>query len=229
MATARVSLVQMGRIEISLVVSSDDSGEALRANQIAHELATARDKIRMAVLIPLAMPVGAQTVEQPKQSSPAASATEPATARASGSPAAAPPAAAAAEPRRTAAAPRAPPGKDRLPEWRISRARKAGESAGEKLRGEIGAVPRTPEPEGPMPAPRYYCVLRSSDESKPAIYTSWKITADHVSDPREPSGLGAATVFHAFPSRAEVRAYCQAAQVAEPEPEDIFTTADPAA
>jgi hypothetical protein len=73
-----------------------------------------------------------------------------------------------------------------------------------------------------MPENRHYCALRSNDGAGPAVYTSWKITQPHVRDTEAPSGLGASVVFHAFPSLAEVKAYCNAAGVAMP---PVFTRA----
>ena len=217
LASSRASLFQLGRTDVSVVVSSDDPNEARRVTQICHTLATVRGRLRMHALLALALPVGAPTEEQPAESSAASSAIGPATAMASGSPAAAHRVGRPPSPWKDEAALRVPPGGDRVPNWRIDRAQKLGESAGQKLRGEISTMPTSPEPTDPMPAPRFYCVLCSSDGSRPAIYRSGKMAKDHVIDPQEPSGLGAAAVFHDFPSMAEVKAYCNAARVAVPE------------
>ena len=219
MASSRLSLLQLHRLDLSLVVSSDDPDDALQATQICHQLAGLRDRFRTEALLAIAFPVAPRTESHPPQSSQASVATEAVTGLAPGSPAVAPPATAAGPGKDEAA--RAPHCADRVPNWRIDRAEKIGESHGLKLRGEISTTPTTPEPIGSTPACRFYCVLRSSDGSSPGMYTSWKIAQDHVLD-QDP---GATAVFCGFPSLAEVKAYCHAARAAVPK--DIFTRAVP--
>ena len=180
-----------------------------------------------ALLVALALPVDARAEKQPAQSPAASSAIGPATAMAPGSPASTPPGLRPPSPWKDEAALRALPGADRVPNWRIDRAQKIGESAGQKFRGEISTAPTSPEPTDSMLACKFYCVLRSSDGSRHVIYTSGKMAKDHVIDQQEPSGLGAAAVFQGFPSLAEVKVSCNAAHVVVPK--DIFTRRVPAA
>ena len=225
MASSRLSLLQLHRLDVSLVVSSDDPDDALQATQICHQLAGLRDRFRTEALLAIAFPLAPRTESHPPQSSQASVVTEAVSGLALGSPAVVP-APTAAGPGKDDAA-RAPHCADRVPNWRIDRAEKIGESDGLKLRGEISTTPTTPEPIGSMPACRFYCVLRSSDGSSPAMYTSWKIAQDHVWDPSGPGVLGATAVFCGFPSLAEVKAYCRAARADVPK--DIFTRAVPVA
>jgi hypothetical protein len=175
MASSRLSLLQLHRLDVSLVVSSDDPDDALQATQICHQLAGRRDRFCTEAWLAIAFPPAPRTESHPPQGSQASVATETMTGLAPGSPAVAPPATAAGPGKDEAA--RAPHCADRVPNWRIDRAEKIREPDGLKLRGDISTTPTTPEPIGSILACRFYCVLRSSDGTSPAMYTLFPRTA----------------------------------------------------
>ena len=99
----------------------------------------------------------------------------------------------------------------------MERASMAGQGAGQKLRKELVSVPATPEAPAGTPANKYYVVLRSSDDTAPAIYQSWNQCKWHVyTKAHDPPVVAACAVFHGFASMTEVELYCQAAKVGQP-------------
>ena len=96
---------------------------------------------------------------------------------------------------------------------RIERAQMAGRSALRKLSGVQRTVTPTPPLEGLQN--RFWVILRASPDALPqqAVCSSWRSARGLVQIGTE---LSPEAVFHAFPSLAEVRAYCDGAEVPLP-------------
>ncbi len=107
----------------------------------------------------------------------------------------------------------------------LARAWRAGAGAGRKLRGETGAVPKTPRHPQGLPA-RFYVVIRGmpgADVADGVWRRYWASTAEAGAqaavgtwDPAGHFTLHHEAVFHGFPSFVEVEAYCEGAGVAVP-------------
>ena len=205
MASFHTQLLQIGDVTISLAVTADNADSATAVGQLGTQMSMARDSIRQAVLESLA-PVQEQVRSQPRTqpSAPVAPKTERG------------PSAAEPEPRQIQApeaVPSAGPSHG-IEQFRITRARTAGLSAGQKLRGEVHAVAASSEMPGSAPTNRYFVVLCSSDGTQAAVYSSWKQAKRHVLEGGiHAQEISSRAVFHAFPSMTEVREYCQAAGV----------------
>jgi len=185
-----------------------DSGASV--GYFASQVSVARDSIRDAVLESLAL----NPYEQAWQSVPQTTTSVPDGVTAE--PGSAGSATAGSATAGSATAPDRARGRNGVDQFRLQRARKAGESAAAKLRGESAAVPGTPELELPL-ASRFYVVLRSSDESPPTVYWTWKQCKKHVLRvDHDPPVLAAGAVFHGFPSLTEVAEYCKGAGVELP-------------
>ena len=197
-------LTVKGGVTFSVTLTSDFELGSVNVAQLAYPLSMNRDSLRNAVLDSLVL----NPYQQAGQSEPGATPATPPSARAQpdGQPSNGP-GQAAQEVR----------GRNGLEQFRIQRARTAGIGAGKKLRGESQSVPATPEMTEPVPANRFYVVLRSNDESPPSVYQSWKNCKNHVlavdHNPPEPA---ACAVFHGFPSWTEVEEYCHGAGVPVP-------------
>ena len=190
-------------VTFSLSLTGDSANGGASVGHFASQVSLARNSIRDAVLESLALnpyQQAWQSVPQTTTSVPDGVTVEPRLDASTGS----------------ANAPDRARGRNGVDQYRLQRARRAGDSAAAKLRWESEAVPATPELELPL-ASRFYVVLRSSDESPPTVYSSWKQCKKHVlAVDHNPPVLAAGAVFHGFPSWTEIAEYCKGAGVELP-------------
>ena len=190
-------------VTFSLSLTGDSANGGASVGYFASQVSVAIDSIRDAVLASFAL----NPYQQAWQSVPQTTTSVPD--------------GVTAEPRLDASAgsgnaPGRARGKNHVDQFRLQRARTAGQNAAAKLRGECGAVPATPEMEVQL-ANRFYVVLRSIDESPPTVYSAFKHCRKHVSVVgHNPPILAAGAVLHGFPSWSEVTEYCKGAGVELP-------------
>ena len=209
MASFTLPLAVCQGVTVSLSLTSANADSAVALSQLATQISMAQDHIRQAVLDSVAPHQREPAPRTENQSAPVAPKAEPDT-----SPRPSQPGTPGTVPRPSQ--PGTPVhGRNGIDQYRLARARTAGHSAGQKLRFELGAVPATPELPEPAPPSRFYVVLRSSDDSPPAAYQSWKQCKRHVLAV-DSTEVSAGAVFHAFGSWTEVQEYCQGAGVPEP-------------
>ena len=197
MASFTTPLVQIAGCTISVHITSESSEHAVAVGQLATQICISQDVLRQSILDCLALP---QEDEQPAPQT--QSKAEP-----------------AAEP---GAGPSQPPPaptrvRNGVSRIRLDRASIAGQAAGQKLRNQCVSVPATPEAPIGTPANKLFVVLRSSDDTGPAIYQSWKQCKAHVlTTAHDPPVIASGAVFHGFACMTEVQSYCQGAGVEVP-------------
>ena len=74
-----------------------------------------------------------------------------------------------------------PQGGGRVPEWRLARAAFAGRAARPVFLEQRRTPLPTPAPDGPLPPPCVWVVLRGREAGGEGIYYSWRAAAVHVS------------------------------------------------
>jgi len=193
MASFTTPLVSISGVTISVHITSECSEHAVTVGQLATQISISQDTLRQCILDSVA------PYQQEQQPAPQTQAKpEP-----------------AAEPVPGPGQPSPFPssGRNGVNRLRLDRASFAGQEAGQKLRNQCVSVPGTPEAPVGTPANKYFVVLRSSDDTPPAVYLSWKYCRPHVHDPPV---TAATAVFHGFASITEVQWYCQAAKVEQP-------------
>ena len=209
MASFTLPLTVCQGVTVSLSLTSANADSAVALSQLATQISMAQDHIRQAVLDSVAPYQRGPAPRTENQSDPVAPKAEPDTSPRPSQPGTPGPVPRASQPGTPVH------GRNGIDQYRLSRARNAGHSAGQKLRFEVEAVAATPDLPGPMPPSRFYVVLRSGDSSAPAVYQSWKQCKRHVLAV-DSTEVSACAVFHGFACWTEVQEYCQGAGVPEP-------------